>query len=130
MVPDNRRVQAVSRLMLGLTVATIIGVPASNWLGQAAGWRWGFGVVTVLGVITMALVALFAPMDRPHPDTSPLRELGALRLPQVWLTLGIGGRRIWRHVRRLHLSGVHADGGDALCRRRWCRWCCVFSALG
>ncbi len=90
MVPDNRRVQAVSRVMLGLTVATIIGVPASNWLGQAAGWRWGFGVVTLLGMVTMALVALFAPMDRPHQDTSPLRELRALRLPQVWLTLAIG----------------------------------------
>ena len=38
----------------------------------------------------MILVALFAPMDRPHPDMSPLRELRALRLPQVWLTLGIG----------------------------------------
>jgi DHA1 family inner membrane transport protein len=77
-------------VMLGLTVATIIGVPASNWLGQVAGWRWGFGVVTALGMLTMALVALFAPMNRPHPDVSPLRELRALRLPQVWLTLGIG----------------------------------------
>lgn len=89
LVPLNRRAQAVSRVMLGLTVATILGVPLANWLGQAFGWRWGFGIVALLALLTVTLVALFAPKDRPHPNASPLRELGALRHKQVWLTLGI-----------------------------------------
>ncbi|TCR64818.1 MFS transporter [Bosea sp. BK604] len=89
LVPLNRRAQAVSRVMLGLTVATILGVPLANWLGQAFGWRWGFGIVALLALLTVTLVALFAPKDKPHPNASPLRELGALRHKQVWLTLGI-----------------------------------------
>lgn len=90
LVPFNKRSQAVGRVMLGLTVATVIGVPLANWLGQAVGWRWGFAVVAVLALLTVALVAAFAPRDRPRADASPLRELGALANGQVWLTLGIG----------------------------------------
>jgi DHA1 family inner membrane transport protein len=89
LVPLNRRAQAVSRVMLGLTIATILGVPLANWLGQTLGWRWGFGVVAILALLTAVLVASFAPKDKPLPGASPLRELGALRHRQVWLTLGI-----------------------------------------
>jgi MFS transporter, DHA1 family, inner membrane transport protein len=90
LVPENRRTVAVGRVFLGLTFATIIGVPLANWLGQAIGWRWSFGLVALLGVLTMTLVWFMAPADPAHPDSSPLRELGALRRTQVWLTLGIG----------------------------------------
>ena len=90
LVAPERRTLAVGRVMLGLTVATIIGVPAANWLGQAFGWRWGFGVVAVLALITALLALLIVPNDTPDADASPLRELGALKKGQVWLTLGIG----------------------------------------
>ena len=90
LVPPNRRAQAMARVMLGLTVATIIGVPLANWLGQALGWRFGFGTVALLALLTVVLVALFVPRDRLVPGASPLRELRALGRRQVWLTLGIG----------------------------------------
>ncbi|WNJ88769.1 MFS transporter [Bosea sp. 685] len=88
--PPNRRAQAVARVMLGLTIATILGVPIANWMGQALGWRWGFGIVALLAVATALLVYAFVPRDRLQPGASPLRELGALKRRQVWLTLGIG----------------------------------------
>lgn len=90
MVPPDRRAQAVARVLTGLTIATIIGVPVANGIGQWLGWRWGFGLVTVLAVLTMVLVWRFAPQGGTHPGASPLRELRALKRRQVWLTLGIG----------------------------------------
>src|SRR5579859_351517 len=90
LVPANKRAQAVGRVMLGLTVATVIGVPVASWIGQAIGWRSGFAIVAGLALLTVALVGLYAPRDVPHVDASPLRELGALKRTQVWLTLGIG----------------------------------------
>ena len=63
MVPLERRTQAVSRVLLGLTVATIVGVPLANWLGQALGWRSAFAIVAALALSCSALVALFAPRD-------------------------------------------------------------------
>jgi DHA1 family inner membrane transport protein len=38
-VPANQRARAVGHVLLGLTVATIVGVPLANWLGQVVGWR-------------------------------------------------------------------------------------------
>lgn len=90
LVPVERRTQAVGRVLLGLTIATIVGVPFANWVGQAFGWRWGFAVVAFLALLTVALVAIFAPRDRVDPGASPLRELGALKRGQVWLTLATG----------------------------------------
>ena len=110
MVPDNRRTQAVSRVMLGLTVATIIGVPAANWLGQIAGWRWGFGIVTALGIITMALVAQFAPMDRPQSGYEPAARIARAAPAAGVAHAGDRCHRLRRHVRRLHLPRRHADG--------------------
>lgn len=86
----NRRAQSVARVMLGLTIATILGVPAASWMGQVLGWRTGFGIVAILAVLTVLLVALFAPRDAVQPGASPLRELGALKRRQVWLTLATG----------------------------------------
>nr|WP_217705463.1 MFS transporter [Peristeroidobacter soli] len=89
-VPPNQRAQAVARTMLGLTVATIIGVPMANWIGLLMGWRWGFGVVGILALLTVMMVRKYVPHDEPPKGASPLRELGALKRRQVWLTLGIG----------------------------------------
>ena len=90
LVPPEKRTQAVGRVIIGLTVATTIGVPMANFLGRAVGWRWGFGIVAALALLTALLVAIFAPRDRGDAEASPLRELGALRRVHVWLTLSIG----------------------------------------
>ena len=89
-VPLHFRTRAVSTILMGLTVGTVLGVPVVNIISHAYGWRWTFAIVGVLAVITMALVALFAPRDPAHADASPWRELGALKRSQVWLTLGVG----------------------------------------
>jgi DHA1 family inner membrane transport protein len=90
LVPSEKRAQASARVLMGLTVATIIGVPAAEWLGQAIGWRWGFGIVAVLSLLTAALVSLFAPHQPPAEGASPLTELSALKNRDVWLTLAVG----------------------------------------
>lgn len=88
--PEGRKAQAVGWVMTGLTVATIVGVPLANVLGQAFGWRWGFAVVAGLAVVTAVLLAGWTPYVPPHPEASAVRELRALRNPQIWLTLGAG----------------------------------------
>jgi DHA1 family inner membrane transport protein len=90
LVPRERRTQAVSRVILGLTIATVVGVPLANGIGQLVGWRWSFGLVAVLALLTAVLVRLYAPHGAPVAGASPLRELGALRRGQVWLTLATG----------------------------------------
>lgn len=90
LVPQERRAQAVARVLAGLTVATVVGVPLANGIGQALGWRWSFGLVALLALATAALVWRLAPAGRPAPGASALTELGALKRGQVWLTLATG----------------------------------------
>src|ERR1700730_10711856 len=90
MAPTNQRARAVGRVMLGLAVATLLGVPLATAFGQTLGWRAAFAVVGALGALTILLIWRFVPVDAADADASPLRELGALRRLQVWLTLGIG----------------------------------------
>ncbi|WP_158808508.1 MFS transporter [Beijerinckia sp. L45] len=90
LVPRAQRSQAVSRVIAGLTVATIVGVPLANGIGQGVGWRWSFGLVALLAVATATLVRLYAPLGLPAAGASALRELGALKRGQVWLTLATG----------------------------------------
>jgi DHA1 family inner membrane transport protein len=90
LVPTTRRTQAVGRVLLGLTVATIMGVPLANWMGRVYGWRWTFVVVAGLASSCAILIGLFAPRDRTLAGASPMRELGALKRSQVWLTLATG----------------------------------------
>jgi DHA1 family inner membrane transport protein len=90
LVPTEKRTQAVGRVLLGLTVATIFGVPLANWMGRVYGWRVAFMVVAALALLCAILIALYAPRDRTVAGASPLRELGALKRSQVWLTLATG----------------------------------------
>jgi MFS transporter, DHA1 family, inner membrane transport protein len=89
MGPKNRA-KAVAHVMTGLTVATVLGVPIASWLGQGLGWRSAFGLVVVIGIVTLTALWHWLPDLSAMHVTSPLTELSALRRPQVWLALLIG----------------------------------------
>lgn len=89
MVETGYRARAVGRVMLGLTLATLIGMPLATWLGQGLGWRPTFAGVGVIGALALVMILRFVPSVETAEGASPLKELGALRRPQVWLTLGI-----------------------------------------
>ncbi|AVS94043.1 MFS transporter [Paracidovorax avenae] len=90
LAPPGRRASAVGLVMLGLTGATLAGVPIAAALGQHFGWRAAFVFVGAIAVLAMAMVRRGVPYMPPDAAASPWRELGALRRKQVWLTLGIG----------------------------------------
>ncbi len=90
MAPQARKGRAVALVMLGLSVANVVGVPAATVLGQELDWRAAYWAVSCLGLVTLGLVLWFVPSAPGDPDARGRRELGAFRLPQVWLTLVAG----------------------------------------
>lgn len=93
MVPPSRRGEAIGKVIMGLSVANVLGVPAATWLGETFGWRATFLAVTVIAFLTAAMIYIFVPSVKADKNASPLSELDALKQPQVWLTLlaaGIG----------------------------------------
>ena len=92
----GREGRAVALVMIGLSIANVVGVPAATWMGQHLGWRSAFWVASALAVVTVALVVAFLPACPGDADATGRRELGLFREPQAWLTLlagaiGFGG---------------------------------------
>ena len=90
LAPPDRRARAVGLVMLGLTGATLVGVPIAAWLWQVFGWRAAFVFVGVIALAAVLLLRRDIPDIAPAAGASPWRELGALKRKQVWFTLGIG----------------------------------------
>ncbi|MDB5359906.1 MAG: efflux protein [Rhodospirillales bacterium] len=91
LVPENKRASAISTMFVGLTVATLLGVPFGAWFGLLLGWRAAFWAVAAIGVVAWIVLLLFVPTDVGRgEDTASLRdELAVLARPQVQLGLAM-----------------------------------------
>jgi DHA1 family inner membrane transport protein len=91
LVMPARRGRAVASVMLGLSVANVVGVPAATWLGQQVGWRASYLLAAGFGLATLALIVAFVPSVAGDPEATGRKEarefFGSL---QVWLTMAAG----------------------------------------
>lgn len=91
-----RRGQAIAYVLVGLTLASVISVPAVTLLGQRTEWRAAYLVVAGVFALTVAAVLAFVPMQAGDPHATVRRELRAFARPAVWFALltgalGFGG---------------------------------------
>ncbi|MFG2285071.1 Cmx/CmrA family chloramphenicol efflux MFS transporter [Streptomyces sp. NPDC048595] len=91
MVPDAAKSKAVAIVASGLTLATIVGVPAGTVLSQFAGWRaafWGVAVLTLISAVA-ALIATPGGRESTEAPRTVRSELRAMARPQLWLSYAI-----------------------------------------
>lgn len=48
--PPDERGRSIIFIFLGLSVASVVGMPIHSFIGEAFGWRWAFGLVAGLSV--------------------------------------------------------------------------------
>jgi len=91
LVAEDKRASAIATMFIGLTVATLLGVPFGAWFGLMLGWRAAFWAVTVIGVVAFAVVAVLVPGHVGHGDrpVSLADEAAVLGRPQVLLGLAM-----------------------------------------
>jgi predicted MFS family arabinose efflux permease len=51
MAPPEQRGRAIAFVFLGWSVSSVLGMPASAWVGEVFGWRWAYAGVAVLSGI-------------------------------------------------------------------------------
>jgi len=51
MVPAAQRGQAITFILLGWSLASVLGMPIGAWVGEAWGWRWAFGAIGALALL-------------------------------------------------------------------------------
>lgn len=91
LVAEDKRASAIATMFIGLTVATLLGVPFGAWFGLMLGWRAAFWAVTVIGVIAFAVVAALVPGHVGNGDKpiSLAEEIAVLGRGQVLLGLAM-----------------------------------------
>ncbi|UVL64971.1 MFS transporter [Pseudomonas sp. B21-031] len=78
-VPPEKRAGAVAAMFMGLTLATIGGVPLATWFGELLGWRTAFWGIAGLGLIAMTTLWYALPnVPLPKSDgvMAEIRVLG------------------------------------------------------
>ncbi|WP_338878577.1 MFS transporter [Achromobacter veterisilvae] len=83
LVPRNQRASAIALMFTGLTLANVLGVPLGTALGQVAGWRSTFWVVSGIGLAAVAALAAWLPSRIPMQPGNILREFKVLRDARV-----------------------------------------------
>lgn len=83
--------RAVAGVMMGLSIANVVGVPAATWLGQQTGWRATYLACASLALITVILVTLVVPHQPGDAHATGRAEARVFfSNAQVWLTLAAG----------------------------------------
>ncbi len=85
----DRKASAISIMFSGLTLATLLGMPAGAWLGLHPGWRSTFWAMGLVGIMSLAVIALLVPRSRDD-ESAPVAlrdELATIARPQVLLGL-------------------------------------------
>ncbi|MET0498710.1 MAG: MFS transporter [Steroidobacteraceae bacterium] len=81
LVPADLQGKAMSYVLAGISVATVVGVPAGALLGNLVGWRSSFGVVAVLSAAILVLQMRLLPAMPPARATQPRDLLVPLLRP-------------------------------------------------
>lgn len=117
LVPLDMRARTVGYVMLGLTGATLVGTPVMALFGQFLSWRVMFLAVGLISVLTVTLIWIYLPRDKPSEGAGVMRELVAFTHPQVLLTLtlaatGFGGMfSIFSYIASTATEVAHMPAG-------------------
>jgi DHA1 family inner membrane transport protein len=90
LVAPERRGTAVARVMVGLTVANLVGVPLATAAGQQIGWRTAYLAVAVIALVTAAAIAAWVPVVPMAEGASMKSEVRAFGRPTVWFAIFTG----------------------------------------
>ncbi|MFK4089025.1 Cmx/CmrA family chloramphenicol efflux MFS transporter [Kribbella sp. NPDC020789] len=82
------RARAMSVLAGGLTIASIVGLPAGTALGQHLGWQSAFWAVAVMSALAMVGVVFTVPAGKAETTPELRQEFRAMRNPALWLAYG------------------------------------------
>ncbi|MET9068898.1 MFS transporter [Streptosporangium sandarakinum] len=111
LVPERSVGRATSIILSGVSVASVLGVPAGTFISSFAGWRTAF---VSMGVLALALLALLATTLPPLPGESraeaaePSPHETPSPAPKGWLSRLSGPLRVVLVLTVLIVSGHFA----------------------
>lgn len=113
----GKEAQAISSMFTGLTIAILIMVPFVTFIGHNLHWRYAFGVVSLLGLLTIIFLYIWLPKLKPLKTVTFKEELEFFKTIKAWhiltiVAIGFGGLFAWfSYIAPLliHISGFNAS---------------------
>ena len=85
----NHSTTAVSIMVMGMTVANLLGVPLGTLLGETLSWRVIFAFSTLWSVLTIFFIFRWIPVLPALPDKGVKAQFAFLAKPEPWLILAV-----------------------------------------
>ncbi|RYZ92893.1 MAG: MFS transporter [Sphingobacteriaceae bacterium] len=96
----GKQAQAISIMFAGLTIANLLIVPLGTFVGHHYSWRYTFGIVTLIGIITIIAIKVWLPKLPVNRTGNIKSELAFFKRSEAWLiilitAIGTGGLFAW-----------------------------------
>ncbi|ANY68320.1 MFS transporter [Paenibacillus sp. BIHB 4019] len=89
MVPDALKGRAMAVAMLGSPIALALGVPAGTFLGVFAGWRFVFGIMSLLAMLLILWMMWKMPDFAGQPSAKRRSLYNVMTIPGVRPVLAV-----------------------------------------
>lgn len=114
LAPPEKRGQALALVVIGLTVATVLGSPLGTWVGEHFNWRLSFGLVAlVAGIAFILLLVCGLPKAASSPALSLKARLAPMAEPHLLLALvpallwNLGVYMVYTYIAPLLQQSMH-----------------------
>ena len=111
--------QTISMMFAGLTVANLVSVPIGTYIGHEFSWRYTFGMIALIGLVTLLFIHLWLPVMPVKRSGNIRSELGFFKRREAWLILsitaiGTGGLFAWISYIAPLMTEVSGFGADTV----------------
>ncbi|HCA06267.1 MFS transporter [Chryseobacterium sp.] len=84
----ERGAKGVSTVMLGLSLATVLGIPLTTYaVDLFQNWQASFFLSSAISLIAFIGLLFFIPTIPPNPEISGKNKMAVLKSPVLWLNL-------------------------------------------
>jgi DHA1 family arabinose polymer transporter-like MFS transporter len=96
----GKEARSISMMFAGLTLANLLIVPLGTFIGHHYSWRYTFGIVALIGLVTLGCIQLWIPVMPVIRSGDARSEWGIFRRIEPWLiilttAIGTGGLFAW-----------------------------------
>lgn len=96
----GKEAQAISIMFTGMTIANLAGVPLGTYFGQNYSWRLTYGIIALLGIVTILAIKFWLPNVQTNSDKDIFKQLDYFKTKAAWLlialiSIGTGGLFAW-----------------------------------
>lgn len=96
----GKQAQSIAMMFAGLTLANLAMVPFVTWLGHQLSWRYAFGVVSLIGLVTILALKFLLPYMNSLRTVGLKDELEFFKTIKAWhiisiSAIGFGGLFAW-----------------------------------